>query len=107
MKRIFATLASLALAATVVVAHEGNEHVRGTVSAITPQSITVVTAEKATRTLTITPKTAVKQSGKTVKIDAVQVGARVVVDVPEKSTEATLIQVSAAPAAAAPAAAKK
>ena len=102
-------LAATLSSSTLVLAHGGNDHVRGTVTAVTPQSITVQTTEKATKTLTVSAKTEVKGAA---KLADVKVGDRVVVDVPEGTTNASLIQVGAPPAkpvvaAAKPAAPKK
>ena len=102
MKRLTALTASFALTATFALAHGGNDHVRGVVTAVSPQSITVQTTGTATKTLTVSAKTAVKQAGKAAQLADVKVGDRVVVDVPEKTSDATLIQIGAgAPAAAA------
>src|SRR5260221_3468823 len=94
-----AIIALLALSAAVIVAHAGHDHVRGVVTKVSAQSITVQTADNTTKTLTISDKTAVQQAGKPVQIADVKVGDRVVVDVPEKKTEAVLIRIGAGKAA--------
>jgi len=96
MKRLITLAASIVLAATVVFAHEGNEHVRGVVTQISAQSITVQTAPKTTKTLTLSDKTTFKQGGKAARLADLKVGDRVVIDVPEKTTKALLIQIGAA-----------
>ena len=101
MKRLIILIASLGIAGTALFAHEGNEHVRGVVTQISPQSVTVQTAPKVTKTLTISDKTTFKQGGKAAHLADLKVGDRVVIDVPEKTTEALLIQIGAAPKAAA------
>ncbi len=78
-----------------ITAHEGNEHVRGVVTAISATSIAVETAPKTTKTLTVTAKTVFTKSGKPAKLDDVKVGDRVVIDVPEHTTEAKLVQFGA------------
>jgi hypothetical protein len=100
MKRAIALFASIVVAGTVLFAHGGNEHVRGIVTQISAQSITVQTADKATKTLTLTDKTTFKRAGKAALLADVKVGDRVVIDVPEKTTNALLIQIGAAPKAA-------
>src|SRR6266853_642054 len=60
MKRLSLLLVSLFVASTFVFAHEGNEHVRGVVTQVSPQSITLQTTDKKTRTLTLTAKTTAK-----------------------------------------------
>jgi len=97
-------LITLALALIVAVfagrapllAHGGNEHVRGVVTQVSAQSITVQTTGKATRTLTLSQKTVFKQAGKEVHLADLKVGDRVVIDVPEKTNDATLVQIGAA-----------
>ena len=105
MKRLSVLVAALFVAGTLVLAHEGNEHVRGVVTNISPNSITLQTTAKTTRTLALTGKTTFQQAGKTAHLADLKVGDRVVVDVPEKTTEALLIQIGTAPAAPAPKAA--
>jgi hypothetical protein len=95
MKRFGIFVIALALLAggTVLLAHDNNEHVRGVVTAIAPQSITVETTAKASRTLRITGKTTFTRVGKAARLSDLKVGDRVVVDVPAKSTDALLIQI--------------
>src|ERR1700680_3681851 len=97
MRRLLTPAALLIVAGTVAFAHGGNEHVRGVVTKISAQSITVQTADKATKTLTLTDKTTFKQAGKATQLSDLHVGDRVVVDVPEKTTNALLIQIGATP----------
>jgi hypothetical protein len=101
MKRLIALVGSLALVATTVFAHGGNDHVRGVVTKISAQSISVQTADKATKTLTLTDKTTLKQAGKVARLSDLHVGDRVVIDVREKTETALLIQIGAAPKTAA------
>jgi YtkA-like protein/uncharacterized protein DUF5666 len=90
----------------LVLAHEGNEHVRGVVTELSPQSITVQTTDKKTTTLKVTGKTTFQRAGKGATLADLKVGDRVVVDVPPKSSDALLIQIGTATAAAAQTAAK-
>ena len=94
-------IASLIALSTVAFAHGGNEHIRGVVTNISAQSVTVQIANKATKTLTLTAKTTIQQAGKTANLADLKVGDRVVIDVPEKTTQALLIQIGAAPKTAA------
>src|ERR1700737_665970 len=95
MKRLITLVVAIILAGTIAFAHGGNEHVRGIVTQISAQSITVQTADKATKTLTVTDKTTFQRSGKAAHLEDVKVGDRVVVDVPQKTTNALLIQIGA------------
>ena len=96
MKRLVTLAGSVILAGTIVVAHGGNEHVRGVVTQVSAQAISVKITSKATRTLTVTDKTAFKQAGKAARLSDLKVGDRLVVDVPEKTNDALLIQIGAA-----------
>ena len=97
MARLIALVGALTLVGTVAFAHGGNEHVRGVVTKVSAQSVTVQTADKATKTLTLTDKTTFKQAGKAAQLSDVRVGDRVVIDLPAKTTTALLIQIGAAP----------
>jgi hypothetical protein len=96
MKRIITLVLSIVVAGTVAFAHEGNEHVRGVVTAISGQAITVQTTAKRATTLTLSDKTTFKQAGKAAHLADVKVGDRVVVDVSEHTTQVLLIQIGAA-----------
>jgi hypothetical protein len=100
MKQLTALATVIVLAGTIAFAHGGNEHVRGVVTQISAQSITVQTADKATKTLALTDKTTIQRAGKSAQLADVKVGDRVVIDVPQKTTNALLIQIGAAKSAA-------
>jgi len=100
MKRFSALIISFVVSSVLVLAHEGNEHIRGVVTELSPQSITVQTTGKKTTTLKVTEKTTYQLAGKVAHLTDLKVGDRVVIDVPQKSSEALLIQIgTAAPAA--------
>jgi hypothetical protein len=107
MKGLSILVISLMVSGALVLAHEGNEHVRGVVTELSPQSITVQTTAKKTTTLKVTGKTTFQRAGKAATLSDLKVGDRVVVDVPPKSSDALLVQIgtatAAAPAKAAPA----
>jgi hypothetical protein len=63
MKRLITFASSVALAGTIVFAHGGNEHIRGVVTQISAQTITVQTADKGTKTLTLTGLFAAEKRG--------------------------------------------
>ena len=95
MKRLITLTVPAILAGTLAFAHGDNVHIRGVVTQVSAQSITVQTADKATKTLTLTGKTTFQRSGKAAHLDDVKVGDRVVIDVPVKTTNALLIQIGA------------
>ena len=96
MKQLTILATAIVLAGTIAFAHGGNEHVRGVVTQISAQSITVQTADKAAKTLALTEKTAFRRAGKSANLADVKVGDRVVIDVPAKTTNALLIQIGGA-----------
>ena len=100
MSRLSPLIVAFALVGTLAFAHEGNEHVRGVVTQVSTQSVTVQTAPKVTKTLTLSDKTTYKQGGKAAHLTDLKVGDRVVIDVPEKTTQALLIQIGAVPTTA-------
>lgn len=101
MKQLVTAAAMLVFAATTAFAHGGNEHVRGVVTQISAQSITVQVADKTTRTLALTDKTIFQRSGKTAHPADIVLGGRVVIDAPEHTANAVLIRI-AAPVKASP-----
>jgi len=100
MKQLTILATAIVLAGTIAFAHGGNEHVRGVVTQISAQSITVQTADKATKTLALTDKTTIQRAGKSAQLADVKVGDRVVIDVPQKTANALLIQIGGAKNAA-------
>jgi hypothetical protein len=106
MKSFAIVAASILVGGTALFAHGDNDHVRGTVTAVSPQSITVQTPEKTTVMLAVTPQTTFEKSGDPAKLADVTVGTRVVVDVPKDTKagapkEARLVRFGAAKKAAA------
>ena len=94
MKHLFNAAILVAILAVPVFAHGDNDHVRGTVTAITAQSIVVKTTGTAPRTLTLDAKTVFMSGGKTAHAADVKVGDRVVVDVPKKTERAAEVTFS-------------
>ena len=97
MKQLLSVIALVLAMGAGALAHNGNDHVRGTVTAVSAQSVTVQLADKTTKTLSISTKTEFDNAGKPGHLADVKVGDRVVIDVPEKGSSALLIKVGAAP----------
>ena len=102
--RLMATVLAFLAAGAIALAHGDNDHVRGTVTQISPQGITIQTTAKAVRTLTLNDKTTFEKAGQKASLTDLKVGDRVVVDVPKKTNEALVVQFGAAPKAPAGAA---
>ena len=103
MKFTATALAFLA-AGTIALAHGDNDHVRGTVTQISAQGITIQTTAKAARTLALNDKTTFEKSRHKATLADLKIGDRVVVDVPKGTNEARVVQFGAAPKAPAKAA---
>jgi Domain of unknown function (DUF5666) len=98
------TIAAVALALGLAsgapaFAHGNNAHVKGVVTQVSAQSITVQLADKTTKTLTVNAKTTFERAGKAAAVTDVKVGDRVVIDVPKNSSEALEVQIGTAKAA--------
>jgi hypothetical protein len=100
MKRLIMLVVTLVFAAAPAFAHGDNEHVRGVVTQVSTESVTVQTGPNATKTLTLNAKTTFKQGSKAAHLADLKVGDRVVIDVPVKTTTASLVQIGAAAPAA-------
>jgi len=95
MKQLLSIIALVLAVSAGALAHNGNDHVRGTITQVSAQSVTVQLADKTTKTLSISAKTEFETSGKPGHLADVKVGDRVVIDVPEHGTSALLIKVGA------------
>ena len=99
MKRLAAFVAAVTLAGTVALAHGGLEHIRGTVTKIENQTLTLQLSGNKTKTVTVTAKTAFKQAGKPAHLTDIKVGDRIIAEVAEGKSEAEEIEIGvAAPA---------
>jgi len=97
MKQLLSIIALVLAVGAGALAHNGNDHVRGTITQVSAQSVTVQLADKTTKTLSISAKTEFESSGKPGHLADVKVGDRVVIDVPEHGSSALLIKVGTAP----------
>jgi hypothetical protein len=96
MKQLLSVIALVLAVSAGALAHNGNEHVRGVITAVSAQSVTVQLPDKSTKTLSISAKTEFETSGKPAHLGDVKIGDRVVIDVPEHGTNALSIKVGAA-----------
>ena len=103
MKCKLCFLAACLLVATLVVAHGNQQHVMGTVAAISRNSITIKTTAGQLAEVSINDKTAFSRGGKKIDLNEIKIGDRVVIHAlkQEHGLEATTVQVGAmAPAGA-------
>ena len=107
MKRVLGLVAAFALTAVAASAHGNAVHVRGTVTQITGQSVTIQPTAKSAKpvTFTVADHTEIDRAGKVAAFKDLKVGDRVAVEIPKGKTEAESIKIGAAalakPAAAA------
>ena len=89
MKLRIMLLSSVLLFAMTSFAHNGNEHVLGTVMTISANSITVQSADKEAKTTTVSviPSTMFMKSGAHVSLKDLKVGDRVVVEAKENKDD--------------------
>jgi len=80
----------ISLAAVAAMAHGGEEHVMGTVTKVTADSITVKTTAKEPVTVGVVPATKFMMGKMAMKIDGLKVGDRVVIHATEPK-EGTLV----------------
>jgi len=97
MKQLLSIIALVFAISAGALAHNGNDHVRGTVTQVSAQSVTVQLADKTSKTLTISAKTEFETAGKPGHLADIKVGDRVVIDVPEHGSGALLIKVGTVP----------
>ena len=90
--RLIATLLLCLTAGVAAMAHGNNEHVRGTITDLTAQAVTVRTTANATKTLTLSDKTVFLKAGRKAALADLKVGERVVIDVPKGTSQAIEVQ---------------
>ena len=82
MKRLLVLLLLLAVSG-LAYAHNGMEHVMGTVSKVSAQSVTVTTTGKKVVEVGLTPKTTYTRNDKTAAASDMKVGDRVMIEAKE------------------------
>jgi hypothetical protein len=84
MKKVFATLFTLVLMVSSAYAHNGMEHVMGTVASITDNSITVTTTDGKTQTVAATADTKYSKKDAAIALKDLKVGDHVVIHATKK-----------------------
>jgi len=88
--RVLVLVVCISLAVVAAMAHGGEEHVMGTVTQVTANSITVKTTAKEPVTVSVVPATKFTMGKMAMKIDDLKVGSRVVIHATEPK-EGTLV----------------
>ncbi len=85
MKKVLATLFTLVLMVSSAYAHNGMEHVMGTVASITDNSITVTTTDGKTQTVTTTAETKFNKMNAAIALKDIKVRDHVVIHATKKN----------------------
>jgi opacity protein-like surface antigen len=95
MKKLIAILFTLVLMLSGAYAHNGMEHVMGTVASISNNAITVTTADGKTQTVTTTADTKYMKMDAAIGLKDIKVGDRVVIHASKKDNTliAAMVQV--------------
>lgn len=104
MKRAIFFLTALLLMAGMAAAHEGKQHVMGTVTKVSENSLTVKTTANAETVVSFAAQTVFTKNSATVSWKDMQVGDRVVIHAHEtkKGLQAETVEIGAAKPAAKP-----
>jgi hypothetical protein len=87
MKRLFALVLTLGLIIGVAYAHNGMEHVMGTVASITDTSITVTTMDGKSQAVAITSDTKYAKMDAVIALKDIKVGDHVVIHATKKDNK--------------------
>src|SRR6266702_2104886 len=87
MKKLLATLFTLVLMVSSAYAHNGMEHVMGTVASITDNSITVTTTAGKSQTVTTTADTKYSKMDAAITLNDIKVGDQVVIHAAKKDNK--------------------
>src|ERR1700674_3073042 len=87
MKKLIATLFTLVLMLSTAYAHNGMEHVMGTVASITDNSITVTTTDGKTQTVTATADTKYSKMDAAIAQKDIKAGDHVVIHATKKDNK--------------------
>lgn len=93
MKRLFAVLLTLGLMASVAYAHNGMEHVMGTVATISDTSMTVKTMDGKSQTVALTSDTKYARMDTAITLKDIKVGDHVVIHATKKGNQLTATEV--------------
>ena len=104
MKKLLATFVALVLMVSIAYAHNGMEHVLGTVASVTDNSITVTTTDGKTQTVTTTADTKYSKMDTAIALKDLKVGDHVVIHATKKDGKllAATVQVGMGKMASAP-----
>lgn len=98
MKRVITILGAALLMAANVFAHGDAVHIRGTITKVSGNAVTIRTADTAAKTVsfTIAPRTEIDRGAAVASLRDLKVGDRIVVELPRGKTEAASIRIGAA-----------
>lgn len=97
MKRLLGVLLVLGLIASVAYAHNGMEHVLGTVAAVSQNSIIVTTTDGKSQTVLLTGDTKYVKGETAVTLKDIKVGDHVVIHATKKDNQLTAATIKVGP----------
>ena len=93
MKRLLVLVLTLGVFAGAAYAHNGMQHVMGTVSAITPSNITVKATDGSTQTVLLSSDTKYLKGTQVITAKDIKVGDHVVIHATKKGDQLTAAEV--------------
>jgi Cu/Ag efflux protein CusF len=93
MKRVLVLLLTLGVVVGIAYAHNGMQHVMGTVTALTETTITVKTTDGKTQTVAVTSDTKYSKAEAAVTLKDIKVGDHVVIHATKKGDQLTAAEV--------------
>jgi hypothetical protein len=87
MKRLLALLLTVGLFAGVAFAHNGMEHIMGTVTSVTNAALTVKTMDGKSQTVVLNSETKYEKADKAVALKDLKVGDHVVIHAKKKDNQ--------------------
>ncbi|WP_353070709.1 DUF5666 domain-containing protein [Tunturiibacter gelidoferens] len=93
MKKVLATLFTIVLMVSSAYAHNGMEHVMGTVASVTDNSITVTTKDGKSQTIATTADTKYTRMDKVIAMKDIKAGDQIVIHATKKGDQLTAAEV--------------
>jgi Cu/Ag efflux protein CusF len=93
MKRLLALLLAIGLFTSVAFAHNGMEHIMGTVASITDASIVVKTSDGKSQTIVLNSETKYAKTDTVIALKDIKVGDHVVVHAKKKEGQVIAVEV--------------
>lgn len=93
MKRLFTLVMTLGLLTTIAYAHNGMEHVMGTVTSVTDTAITVNTTNGKSQAVVLTSDTKYTKMDKAITLKDIKAGDHVVIHAKKKDSQLVAVTI--------------